>query len=1149
MMLTRPSLAARCGGTGGGSTARATRPACLPLLSPRPPPAASSLLPRAAAAAAPTSRPLATRATRPRPTRAAAVEEAAPSSSSPSAVPSTDGLPKAFDPIDGEPRLYQTWERAGHFRPRDDSGDSGASHPNNPQQKPFVMSMPPPNVTGRLHMGHAMFATLQDAMARGARMRGRPTLWLPGTDHAGIATQTVVEKALAAGDPANGVAPTSRHELGRDAFVERVWSWKREYGGHITGQLRRLGASCDWSRERFTLDEGLSRAVAEAFVRLHEKGLVYRGAYMVNWSPKLGTAVSDLEVEYSEEPGSLFTFKYPLARAGTGGPGEPPAQRDPDPCAFLPVATTRPETILGDTAVAVHPDDPRYKHLVGRRCVVPLTDHPHARTCPVIADDYVDREFGTGALKVTPGHDPNDYEIGKRAGLGIVTVMTRDGRMASTAGQAYAGMDRFECRERVWRDLERGGLAIKRDPHTLRVPRSQRGGEVVEPMVSEQWFVRTEPLAKRALEAFDDPAEPLPKVVPERFGKIYRGWLDGIRDWCVSRQLWWGHRIPVWYVFEDEAEAARADAECGRRAAEEGREQQQGGASSASSSSSSSSSSSLRPGAGSSGPTSDRFVVARDADEALLKARELYGPAVALRQDEDVLDTWFSSGLWPFSTLGWPAAGEVGSERLDPRGDLARFYPTQMLETGHDILFFWVARMVMMGLELTGKVPFETVYLHGLVRDEKGRKMSKSLGNVVDPLQVAGECGADALRFALATGTAPGQDLNLSMERVTSARNFTNKLWNAGKFILANLQGVSDEEWRELGEADYGAGSGAPAAGGAASSSSSAALLPLPSRLADRWAVSAVHELADRVGQAMDRHDLSEAGQQVYAFAWGEFADWYVEAAKARLYGGGAAAGADAAAAAAANAAAAETRRVLVYVFRVLLRLAHPLMPFVTEELWGALPGGWRPRGASPKSDAEGAASECDDARMLIAAGWPSAGAPRDAEALAHFSALQDAVRAIRNARAEYGVDLGKRVPATLEVSDARLRAALDEERGVWALLARVESPAVCAPGGSGGAEGGGKATVSAVVRDGVQAVLPMAGLFDAEKERARLAKAKAKAEKELQGVASRLDNPKFVANARPEVVKEVKAQADEARERLRQIEDKARKLEEMLEA
>jgi len=1139
--------------------------------------AAAAALPRrrplssSFSAAAPPRRPALAPPRPPRAAAAAAVEQqqeqqddaASTAAATPGPLPA-----KTFEPAEGEPRLYATWEAAGHFRPRDDP-PSGAA--------PFAMSMPPPNVTGRLHMGHAMFATLQDAMARGARMRGRPTLWLPGTDHAGIATQTVVEKALAAAAAQEGGGGGAqkkngaqlRKEMGRDAFVERVWSWKREYGGHITRQLRRLGASCDWSRERFTLDDGLSAAVAEAFVRLHERGLVYRGAYMVNWSPLLGTAVSDLEVEYSEEPGSLYTFKYPLASddGGGGGGGAPDASGD-----FLPVATTRPETILGDSAVAVHPDDPRYARFVGRRCVVPLTG---GRRVPIIADAYVDREFGTGALKVTPGHDPNDYEIGKRHGLALLTVMTRDGRMASTAGGAYAGLDRFACRERVWADLEAQGLAVKKEPHTLRVPRSQRGGEVVEPMVSEQWFVRAAPLAERALAAFDGP-ERLPRVVPERFGKVYRGWLDGIRDWCVSRQLWWGHRIPVWYVFDDEAAAARADAECRRQVGGVGGGEEAAAAGAAAAAAPPT----LRPGAGSSGPTSDRFVVARDAAEALSKARDLYGPQVALRQDEDVLDTWFSSGLWPFSTLGWPAH-EAGA--APPGSDLARFYPTQMLETGHDILFFWVARMVMMGLELTGSVPFETVYLHGLVRDERGRKMSKSLGNVVDPLAVAAECGADALRFSLATGTAAGQDLNLSMERVTSARNFTNKLWNAGKFILANLQGVSDDEWRALGEADYGAGSGAPltgaaeASGAAAAAAAAAAVLPLPRRLADRWVVSAVHELADRVGAAVDRHDLSDAGQQVYAFAWGEFADWYVEAAKARLYGaggaGGGAAGDGAAAAAADPAAAAEdaaeTRRVLVYVFRVLLRLAHPLMPFVTEELWGALPGGWRARGAPPRADPSAATAHgdaarpeaaCDADRMLIAAGWPAAGAPRDAQALAHFSALQDGVRAIRNARAEYGVDLGKRVPATLVVADAALRGALRDERAVWALLARVEGPAVRSPEeeraeqeGQATAAAAGEttkkaATVTAVVRDGVQAVLPMAGLFDADKERARLAKARAKAERELAGVDARLSNPKFLANARPEVVAEVKAQADEARERLAQIDDKAAKLEEMVE-
>jgi len=579
-----------------------------------------------------------------------------------SAVTQRKELHKNFD-VAREEQLYAWWEEQGFFSP---------DHPANAQRAagdPFVVPMPPPNVTGRLHMGHAMFATFQDIMVRFQRMRGRPTLWLPGTDHAGIATQMVVEKMLAK----EGV---SRLAMGREAFVDRVWEWKREYGGFITMQLRRLGASCDWSRERFTLDEDLSRGVAEAFVRLHDKGLIYRGAYMVNWSPALQTAVSDIEVDFSEEKGKLYFFKYPVA----GGSD------------FLPVATTRPETILGDTAVAVNPNDERYRHLVGKECVVPMSG---GRTVPIVADEYVDMEFGTGALKITPGHDPNDWEIGKRLDLPIISIMNRDGSMNEAAGR-YAGLDRFKAREALWADMEKEGLVIKVEDYVTRVPRSQRGGEIVEPMVSEQWFVRMQPLAEPALGAVRDGSI---TILPERFVGIYNGWLENIRDWCISRQVWWGHRIPVWYVHESK-EAADAALE-----ANEGR--------------------------------TSTYVVARTQAEAESLARARHGPGVILTQDPDVLDTWFSSGLWPFSTLGWPGEGA---------GDLKKYYPTTVLETGHDILFFWVARMIMMGIEFTGQPPFQTVFLHGLVRDEKGRKMSKSLGNVVDPVDTIAEYGCDALR-------------------------------------------------------------------------------------------------------------------------------------------------------------------------------------------------------------------------------------------------------------------------------------------------------------------------------------------------------------------------------------------------------------------
>ncbi len=573
-------------------------------------------------------------------------------------------LPKTYDFSSVEERIYEWWEKSGYFKPSNEPKAAGFD----PSIKPFVISIPPPNVTGELHLGHAMFVSMEDLMIRYQRMKGVPALWVPGSDHAGIATQLQVEKMLAA----EGL---SRDAVGREEFVRRAWEWKEKYGGIITGQIRRLGASCDWERERFTLDAGLSKAVREAFVRLFEKGVVYRGPRMINWSPGLRTAVSDLEVEYSQEQGTLYFFKYMLA----DGSGD-----------FIPVATTRPETILGDTAVAVHPEDERYTRFVGKQVVVPML----GREIPVIADEYVERSFGTGGLKVTPAHDPNDYAIGERHGLEMISVLDEAARINANGGP-YAGLDRFECRKKLWADMDAAGLVIKTEPYMMSVPRSQRGGELIEPMISTQWFVRIKPMADAALEAVRDGRI---KIVPERFTKVYYNWLEGIQDWCISRQLWWGHRIPVWYC-----------ADCG-----------------------------------------EMTVMREDPTQCS------HCGSARIEQDPDVLDTWFSSGLWPFSTLGWP----------DQTPDLAYFYPTSVLETGYDILFFWVCRMIMAGLEFTGDVPFDTVYLHGLIRDEHGQKMSKSKGNVVDPLGVMNEMGTDALRFTLLVGSTPGSDINLSLKKV-----------------------------------------------------------------------------------------------------------------------------------------------------------------------------------------------------------------------------------------------------------------------------------------------------------------------------------------------------------------------------------------------
>ncbi|KAL6786011.1 TSV1 [Auxenochlorella protothecoides x Auxenochlorella symbiontica] len=913
-------------------------------------------------------------------------------------------LPKSFDPVASEEKIYSWWESSGHFEPAAPT----------PGEAPFTMAMPPPNVTGKLHMGHAMFVTLQDVLARYNRLRGRPVLWLPGTDHAGIATQMAVEKQLAA----EGL---TREGLGRAEFERRVWAWKAACGGDITRQLRRLGASCDWGRERFTLDEGLSEAVVEAFARLHERGLVYRGAYMVNWSPGLRTAVSDLEVEYAEEAGTLYYFKYPLAG---GAEGE-----------YLPIATTRPETILGDTAVAVHPKDERYRHLIGRQAQVPLTD----RRIPIIADEYVDPEFGTGALKITPGHDVNDYEIGKRHKLAIINIMDDDGRLNAAAG-AFAGVDRFEARTQVWQGLEAAGLALRTEAHTSRVPRAQRGGEIVEPLVREQWFVKMEGLAGPALKALD---EGKLSIVPERFERVYRHWLSNIKDWCISRQLWWGHRLPVWYVYESEEAAAEGPL----------------------------------PG--------QRYVVARCPDVAALLAEEEYGKSAVLRQEGDVLDTWFSSGLWPFSTLGWPHRDAA---------DLKRFYPTSVLETGHDILFFWVARMVMMGLELTGKVPFHTIYLHGLVRDEVGRKMSKSLGNVVDPVETCEKYGADALRFTLCTGTAPGQDVNLSLDRVNHARNFTNKLWNAGKFVLHNISQVSDKEWAALAEVNF------------ADPTSRAEL-----GLAERWVLLALDDTAAAMTAALERYDFGEAGRLLYEFVWSEFADWYVEIAKTRLYSSDA-------------SLAAKTREVLVYAYTSLLSLAHPFTPFITEELWSAFP----PAIHSP---------------ALIVGRWPeTSGSDRDDLAAAHFAALQAAVRAVRNSRAEYGVEPGRRIPATVRAGDPALRAALQQESAAIALLARLDPGQLEFRDFEGPRNSSDH--VQLVVSDGLEVDLPMAGLFDVDKELARLRKQQERLEKKRAALEARLARPGFADKAPTAVVAEVRGALAEAGQQLAAVQAKIQALE-----
>ena len=899
-------------------------------------------------------------------------------------------LPKTYDFRKTEGRVYAWWEKNGFFKPWNDPTNPGFD----PTIEPFVISIPPPNVTGELHLGHAMFVSMEDLMIRYHRMKGIPTLWVPGSDHAGIATQMVVEKSLAK----EGL---SREGIGRQEFLRRTWEWKKKYGGIITQQIRRLGASCDWDRERFTLDEGLSRAVREAFVQLYDKGLIYRGPRLINWSPGLKTAISDLEVEYFEEPGTLYYFKYMLSDSDSGE--------------FIPVATTRPETILGDTAVAVHPDDDRYHHFVGRKVVVPIL----GREIPVIVDEYVDREFGTGALKITPGHDPNDFAIGERHNLPVISVLDEAARVNENGGP-YAGQDRFEARQNLWRDMREAGLVVKEEPYTLNVPRSQRGGEIIEPMISTQWFVRMKPLAEPALEVVRNGRI---KIIPEHFTKVYFNWLENIQDWCISRQLWWGHRIPVWYC-----------ADC------------------------------------------NRMTVAREDPIECSHCG-----SAQIKQDPDVLDTWFSSALWPFSTLGWP----------EETPDYNYFYPTSVMETGYDILFFWVARMIMDGLEFTGKIPFHTVYLHGLIRDENGRKMSKSYGNVIDPLVVMDDLGTDALRFTLLVGSTPGKDMNLSIKKVEANRNFANKMWNVTRLVLTSLEKLeADPESLKVNSREYGWS------------------------LADSWVWARLQELIRDVERLFQSYQYGEAGRQIYEFFWGEFADWYLEIAKLQMAQGG--------------ERAIVTARTMVRVLDQCLRLLHPFVPFVTEELWGYL-----------KSAAQETLlmNDYDWASGLIISSWPEPRQPEDWEkgTIADFRLIQDIVRAIRNLRAEKNVKPGQRIPAMF-VSDNKAHILLEQAPTI-AALARIDQQ---------------KMTISetiakkpegtiALVVGSVTIYLPLSGLVNLMEERNRM-------EKDLAQVQSHIDRLEHLL-AGPFAEKAPEAVVEKERQKLAAFKETAEKIKAQLEA
>ena len=875
----------------------------------------------------------------------------------------TEPLAPQYDPTAIEAELYARWQAAGVFDARGDG------------RTPYVIMMPPPNVTAHLHMGHGLNNTVQDALVRFERMRGRDALWLPGTDHAGIATQNVVERVLAR-------EGKTRFDLGREAFEARVWEHVRETGPVILEQLKAIGASCDWSRTYFTLDPALSEAVREAFVRLHEKGLVYRGHYIINWCPRCLTALSNEEAEKEETAGSLWHLRYPLAAGG-----------------HLTVATTRPETMLGDSGVAVHPDDERYRNLVGTEVLLPLVD----RRIPIVADDAVDPAFGSGAVKMTPAHDPTDFEIGQRHGLTAIDIMTPEARIAETAPERFRGLDRFEARKRVVAEFETLGLLEKVEPHQHAVGHCYRCGTIVEPRLSDQWFVRMAPLAAPALAAYRDGRL---RFIPERRGDEYAQWLEGIRDWCISRQLWWGHRIPVWYC----------DA-----------------------------------------PNCGRTTVSRTDIDRCPGCR---GP---VRQDEDVLDTWFSSWLVPFSSLGWPAETK----------DLERFYPGNALVTAPEILFFWVSRMIMAGLEFRGEVPFSTIYLHGTVRDTQHRKMSKSLGNGIDPLDVVAKYGADALRYVILSGMAVGTDLILDPADLESSfasgRNFANKLWNAGRFILSNLDGPVR-----------------PLAGGAAD-----VVRPEELTLADRWIIARCDATVAEATEAYERFRLNDAANAVYRFIWSDLADWYIEQIKPRLYGD--VPGGDVA------------RAVATQTFDVALRLLHPVMPFVTETLWLRVPG--RPDGAT-----------------ITRARWPVPDArARDAEALREFGIIQEIVGAVRTIRAEYGVQPGQPVRASVSNLSRAARRALQQEQATVLRLARVSALSI---DGTDESVGG-----HAVLVDGTAVFVPLGDAIDLDRECSRLGTEVERLQALIGSQERKLGNEQFVARAPADVVAKERVKLDSWRE------------------
>ena len=867
-------------------------------------------------------------------------------------------LPKVYEPQQVEAEIYKMWEEGGFFKPQ-----------GNADAKPFTIVMPPPNVTGQLHMGHAMDATLQDTLIRFKRMQGYDALWVPGVDHAGIATQIKVEEELRKNEG------LSRYDLGREKFLERVWEWKHKYGNRIVEQQKKLGASCDWDRARFTMDEGCSKAVREVFVSLYEKGLIYKGSRIINWCPNCVTALSDAEVEYVDKPGHLWHIRYPLA----DGSGE------------VVVATTRPETMLGDTGVCVNPNDERYQHIIGKTVILPLVN----KEIPIVADDYAEMEFGTGCVKMTPAHDPNDFEVGLRHNLEVIRVLDDNGKVNELGGK-YEGMDRYDARKAIVADLEAGGYLVKIDDHAHNVGTCYRCHKDVEPIISAQWFVKMKPLAKEAIRVVKEGET---KFVPERFTKTYMNWMENVRDWCISRQLWWGHQIPAWTC-----------ADCGH------------------------------------------ITVSRDDATVCEKCGSAH-----ITREEDVLDTWFSSALWPFETLGWP---DCNAE------DFKKFYPTDVLVTGYDIIFFWVSRMIFSGCEHTGKPPFHTVLIHGLVRDNQGRKMSKSLGNGIDPLEMIEKYGCDALRMNMVTGNSPGNDMRFYVERTEAMRNFANKLWNASRYVMMNLAEGAVNELPDLAKLE----------------------------IADKWVLSKLNTLISEVTENMDKYELGVAVQKIYDFIWDTYCDWYIELTKARLYS--------------EDAERKQTAiAVLVYVLDQILRLLHPFMPFITEEIWQSLP---------------------HEGEALIVAQWP-----KYREDLAfkaecdQMESVMEAIRAIRNRRTEMNVPPSKKAALHILTSKPQV---FTEGEGFLQRLAYADEVKLL------DAEPANLNGMVTITTADAKLYIPMGQLVDVEKEIARITKELEGQQKFLSSLEAKLSNEKFVSRAPEAVVNAEREKAQKAKDLIAQL-------------